>query len=729
MITYDEKNQLFHIQTKNTSYCFGFYQGKFLMHYYWGKRLNGPFAVEDFYDFERSGGSMSTSDYEDQYASRDVLPGEFSTFGNTDLRTPAFHVQYPDGSRITELSYESHRIFAGKKPLEGLPATYVEDDSEATSLEVTLADSLTGLKVVLSYTAFEEADAITRSVRVENAGQDTVRLKSVLSALLDFKTADYDMVHLPGSWARERHIERQPLFSGKQIVDSVRGASSGQHNPFFALVSHGATEETGEAYGFSLVYSGNFTAGAEVDAFGKARAFIGINPFDFEYVLEAGMSFQSPEAVLVYSDSGLGKMSRIYHRLYRTRLCRGRFRDMERYVLINNWEATYFNFNEEKIVSIAEKASQVGVELLVLDDGWFGKRNDDTSSLGDWKVNLEKLPGGLNSLVEKVNALGMKFGLWFEPEMVSPDSDCYRAHEDWCIHVKDRIRSQGRHQLMLDLSREDVCEYVLESVSAVLNSADIEYVKWDCNRSMSNIGSAKLDARHQGEFCHRYILGLYRVLEELNRRFPNVLFESCSSGGARFDPGMLYYMPQTWCSDDSDAVERALIQCGTSLCYPYSSMGAHVSAVPNHQVGRVTPIAARGAVAMQGQFGYELDLNRLSDSDIEQVKEQIRFYKKYGEVFHKGDLYRLQLPQDGPVATNEFVSEDKNTVIVVRFVLKATPDPGPDFVRLCGLDEKAVYTEEGTGRQIGGDVLMNAGISLMPKADYMTQIRVFHKNA
>ncbi|MBR2043274.1 MAG: alpha-galactosidase [Clostridia bacterium] len=728
MIKFDEANKIFHLQTKNTSYVFGFLKDRFLVHLYWGKKLvSEQLDYDMFLDYMKYRRNMCASDYNDIRLSRDCLPSEFSTFGNTDQRTPSFHAVYKNGSFITELSYDSHIIYKGKKPLKCLPATYVENDDEADTLELTLKDELTGIKVVLSYTAFNELDAITRSVKVINTGADRVRLDAVLSAVVDFKDNDYDFIHLPGAWARERHPERVSLMTGKQIVDSARGNSSAQHNPFFALVKKDTTESMGDAYGFNLVYSGNFTAGVEVDPYNTSRAFIGINPFGFEWQLESGEEFVSPEAVLVYSDCGLGGMSRIFHKLYRTRLCRGKFRDIERYVLINNWEATYFNFDEEKILNIAKKASEVGVELLVLDDGWFGKRNNDNSSLGDWYVNKEKLPGGLTQLARKVNELGMKFGLWFEPEMVSPDSDCYRAHPDWCIHSKDRIRSEGRNQLVLDLSRQDVCDHVYNSLYENLSTVNISYVKWDYNRTMSNIGSALLAADKQGEFFHRYILGLYSVLEKLVAEFPDVLFESCSSGGARFDPGMLYYMPQTWTSDDTDALERVFIQYGTSMCYPYSAMGAHVSIVPNHQVGRTTPISARGNIAMMGQFGYELDLNKLNENEIEAVKEQIKTYKKLGSVFHSGSLYRLVTPENGNFVSNEFVSEDKNTVIVSNCVMRAVPNSPVYYLKLQGLDVNAVYLLEETGKCYGGDILMSAGIPYQLTKDYDTRILVFKK--
>ena len=728
MIKFDDSKKIFHLRTKNTSYVFGFLKEKFLVHLYWGKRLESvDLDYNMFIDTTKYKRSLSTCDYEEYAISRDLLPTEYSTFGNTDLRTPAFHARYKDGSFITALEYEKHQVIAGKKQLDGLPATYVESDDEAKTLELILIDKLTGLNIVLSYTVFNEYDAITRSVKVVNNGNDTIRLESVLSAVLDFKSNDYDFIRLPGTWGRERHPERISLFSGKQIVDSARGASSAHHNPFFAVVGKNTDENQGDAYGFNLVYSGNFTAGVEVDAVHNARAFIGINPFEFSWKLSSGEEFQSPEAVLVYSDEGIGGMSRIYHKLYRTRLCRSKFRDMERYVLINNWEATYFDFDEEKILNIAKKASEVGVELLVLDDGWFGKRDNPRSSLGDWFVDTKKLPGGLTQLSQKINDLGMKFGLWFEPEMISPDSDCYRAHPDWCIHVDNRIRSLGRYQLVLDLSRQDVCEYVYHSVADILSTVNIAYVKWDYNRSMTNIGSALLPAERQGEFYHRYMLGLYSVLEKLNKEFPDVLFESCSSGGNRFDPGMLYYMPQTWSSDDTDALERVFIQYGTSYCYPYSAMGAHVSIVPNHQVGRVTPITARGNVAMQGQFGYELDLNKLTDEEIEEVKKQIKTYKELGSVFHRGDLYRLVTPENEHFVSNEFISEDKNKVVVFTFVMRAIPNSPIYNLKLKGLDRNAKYAIEGTDKVYGGDILMSSGLTYQLSKDYATEIIVLNK--
>lgn len=724
MIHYNEQEKIFHLKTGRTSYVMGVYENT-LLHLYWGDALTP--GCETFSQLiQTKGRSFCATDLPDGL-STDTLPMEFPTFGSADLRTPALHVRYADGSRITRLTYDSYRILDGKPALEGLPATYAEEGDDVQTLEITLCDTYSGLRVVLSYGVFGTLDAITRSVRVENGGNDSVTLLNVMSACLDFQQLGMEMLHLPGAWARERFPERVPVMRGKMTVDSLRGASSALHNPFAALLEPDTTERRGRVWGMNLVYSGNFTAGAEAEPYGCTRAFIGIHPFDFTWNLAPGESFQSPEAVLVFSADGIGGMSRIFHRLYRTRLCRGAFRDSERYALINNWEATYFNFNGDKIAHIAQKAASVGLDLMVLDDGWFGHRDDDFSSLGDWYVDKKKLPEGLDGLAEKVNSMGMQFGLWFEPEMISEDSDLYRAHPDWCLHVAGRPRTPSRNQLILDLSRKDVCDYIIETITGVLKSAPIAYVKWDMNRNMSEVGSALLPAEQQGEVYHRYMLGLYRCLEAITSAFPQVLFESCSGGGGRFDPGMLYYMPQTWTSDDTDAVERLMIQYGTSICYPYSSMGCHVSAVPNHQVGRVTPIRMRGHVAMPGQLGYELDLNKLTDEEIEEVKQQVREYKQLGELFHQGDLYRLKNPDEGPVTALLFVSPDRCKAAFCLYVTKAMANAPHLRVRLDGLDETAQYRETSTGELYSGSVLMHVGLPCICDADYKSEIRVFEK--
>ncbi|OMD75701.1 alpha-galactosidase [Paenibacillus odorifer] len=710
-IYYDDNRKVFHLQSEKSSYIIEMIKGVIPAHVYWGPKLAGREFQHPLNLVERCSFSP-TYLQEDKNISLDTLPSEFPSYGNGDFREPALEVHLVDGTTVTDFRYKSYTINKGKTALKGLPATYVESDEEAETLEIILQDDKTGLIAALSYTVFNDQDVITRSVRIENLGKDNLVLKRVLSANVDFHDSDYDMLQLSGTWTRERHIHKRPLVPGIQRIDSKRGSSSHQQNPFMALLAKDATEDHGEVYGFSLVYSGSFLAQAEVDQYGISRVGIGIQPFNFQWLLEPGESFQAPEAVLVRSSEGLGGLSRTYHRLYRTRLCRGEFRDSKRPILINNWEATYFNFNADKIKEIAKAGKELGLELFVLDDGWFGKRDNDDSSLGDWVEDRRKLPEGLGKLGEDITAMGMEFGLWFEPEMVSPESDLYREHPDWCLHVPGHKSSLARQQLVLDLSRKDVCDYIVESVSSVLSSAPITYVKWDMNRNMTEIGSALLPAERQRETAHRYILGLYDVLERIVSRFPHILFESCSGGGGRFDPGMLYYMPQTWTSDDTDAVERLKIQYGTSMVYPASSMGAHVSAVPNHQVHRITPLETRGHVAMSGNFGYELDLTKLTEAEREDIRKQVSEYKELRMLIQYGDFYRLLSPFEGNETAWMFVSADKKEAFATYFQVLAGPNPPLRRLRLKGLDPAKSYKLELNGGVYRGDELMHFGLTL-----------------
>ena len=720
-IVYDASSKTFNLSTSKTSYVLKVLDSNHVAHVYWGKKIKAK-NLDYVLRSKNWGSFLTNTDNIDDFM-LEMTPQEYPGYGSTDLRTPAVELQFSDGTSATDFRYESHNIYAGKNKLNNLPATYVEDENEAMTLELTLVDSLKNVKLILSYSVFEEFDAITRSVKIINESNEDVNINGVLSANVDFRDSDYELLQLSGAWARERHIIRKEIRSGSQSIESRRGSSSHAQNPFMALVRKDTTEQHGEVYGFSLIYSGNFLANVEVDMYENARAQIGINPFDFTWLLKSKEEFTAPEAVLVYSNEGLTGMSHIYNCLYGKRLCKGKYRDEVRPILINNWEATYFDFNETKIKEIAREATNLGMELFVLDDGWFGKRDDDNSSLGDWFVNEEKLKGGLNKLATEINKMGLQFGLWFEPEMVSPISELYKEHPDWCIHIPGRNRSEARRQLILDYSREDVCNYIIEKISEVLSSAPISYVKWDMNRNMSEIGSAKLPANRQREVAHRYILGLYKVLEERTTRFPDVLFESCSGGGGRFDPGMLYYMPQTWTSDNTDAIERLKIQFGTSMVYPNASIGCHVSAVPNHQVDRITPIETRGVVAMSGNFGYELDITKLPESEKEIIKEQVKLYKEIRETIQFGKCYRLSSPFENNDIAWMFISKDCEEIIVSFVRTLAKPNSKFISLKLVGLDESSKYEILGENIIVGGDELMNIGLNVPElKGDYQAKM-------
>ncbi|OKP84791.1 alpha-galactosidase [Paenibacillus helianthi] len=710
-IQFHSGERIFHIQSRATSYVLQLLPTGVPVHIYWGRAIRATALSSILQRTERC--SFSPSPYpEDMSISFDTISQEYPSYGVGDFRHPAYQIQAPDGTTASEAVYDTHRIYRGKPALQGLPATYAEHEDEAETLELELLDAVAGLRIILSYTVFNELNAITRSVRFINEGAGDLKLLRGLSMSVDLRDSSYDLLHLSGSWARERYVERRPLASGMQGVESRRGASSHAHNPFIALLSKGADEDHGEVYGVSLVYSGSFTAQAEVEPYKTTRVSMGINPFDFNWLLEPGESFQTPEAVLVFSAAGLGAMSRTYHKLYRTRLARGTFRDRTRPVLVNNWEATYFDFTADKIEDIARAGSELGMELFVLDDGWFGHRDNDRSSLGDWVVDPNKLPEGLEDLARRVNKLDMQFGLWFEPEMISPDSELYRQHPDWCLHVQERRRTLARTQLVLDFSREDVCQAIGDRIAAVLRSAPITYVKWDMNRNMTEIGSAQLLPERQRETAHRYMLGLYSVLERITSEFPDVLFESCSGGGGRFDPGMLFYMPQTWTSDNTDAVSRLKIQYGTSIVYPLSAMGSHVSAVPNHQVQRNTSLELRGHVAMSGNFGYELDLTKFTEEEKAAVKAQVALYKELRPLVQFGEQYRLLSPFEGNETAWLIAAEDQSEAVVVYVRTLAEPNDKLYYLRLKGLNPDADYEWLEGGGVYGGDHLMYAGLPL-----------------
>jgi alpha-galactosidase len=707
---------VFHLKTRCTSYVIGLDGGKHPTSLHWGALLrlwrdaaSHPAVVRAF---------APEPDPARPLVSLDSLPREYPAFGNSDFRSPAFQVLQEDGSTVSDLAHRSDRIVPGKPELPGLPSTYAESGDGVETLELELLDELVGLEVVLSYSVFPDYDAIARSVRFRNLGPRPLRLLRALSASVDLPGSGFEMLHLSGDWGRERAVFRRPLAPGIQSVGSRRGASSHQHNPFIALLEPGADEDRGEVLAMSLVYSGNFLAQAEVDQKGGTRLSIGIDPFEFSWLLEPGESFQAPEAVLVRSSEGLGGMSARFHRLYRERLCRGAYRDGRRPILVNNWEATYFDFDADKIAALGAEAGKLGIELLALDDGWFGHRDDDRCSLGDWVPDRRKLPRGLADLARRLSESGLRFGIWLEPEMVSPDSDLYRAHPDWCVHVPGRPRTEGRHQLVLDMGRPEVRRYVVDAVSAVLRSAPISYVKWDMNRHITEPGSAGLPPERQKETYHRYILGLYAAMDELTRAFPEVLFEGCSGGGGRFDPGILAYMPQVWTSDNTDAVSRLRIQYGTSLVYPPSAMGSHVSAAPNHQTGRSAPLEFRGDVAMSGNLGYELDLGALSAEDKAEVARQVAFYKEIRDLVQFGDFVRILSPFEGNEAAWIFVSRDKSTAWAAYFRPMAEANAAVPVLRLKGLDPQADYEVSACGpsreppRILGGDEIMEVGLRI-----------------
>jgi alpha-galactosidase len=706
-IKFDKESGIFKLRAGSSDYVMKLAWGD-LIHLYWGNSV----ADTDLSFYIRQAIRVYSPDtHPGEFVSYDFLPLEYPFYGTGDFRQPAFQVQTEDGYRLAELKYQGHRIIKGKPGLDGLPSTYVESNEEAETLIIDMTDPFIKLKVELTYTAYEKLNVVVRSVRFINEGGLKIKLLRALSFSLDFMRCDFDMLQLSGSWGRERHIHKRPLVPGTQSIESRRGVSSHQQNPFIALMNKDATEDTGDVYGFSLVYSGSFLGSVEVEQYDYTRVTMGINPFDFGWTLDPREIFQTPEAVLVYSDKGLSGMSHTYHELFSKRLCRGIYRDRERPVCINNWEATYFNFNEDQLVAIAKDFRELGAEIFVVDDGWFGSRNDDSSSLGDWFVNKEKLPGGLKSLGDKVTALGMEFGIWVEPEMISKNSELYRAHPDWCIHAPGRKQTESRNQLVLDLSRKDVCDYVISSLKEVFSSTTITYVKWDMNRSLTEIGSALATPERQIETAHRFVLGLYRILDELTKAFPNILFESCASGGGRTDPGMLAYMPQTWISDDTDAFERIMIQHGTSIIYPPISIEVHVSASPNHQIHRVTPIMARLHAGMAANFGFEIDASKLTEQERELIKANIALYKEIRPIIQFGKFYRILSPFEGNETAWIYVSHDKSKAVLFYFRKTAGAHEPFKIMKLKGLDPKKNYSLVGLNQTFSGDTLMNAGMN------------------
>lgn len=720
-----EGSQTFHLHNDVLSYVFAVREG-YPLSLYFGARVPDEPEFDYLVDEEYRPSSVGVSP-EREYLSLEHVRCEVPFSGAGDMRLPALEVVTAAGGRVLDLTYRGHELSCGKPALRGLPATYVEDPSEAQTLVITLADDVAGVTVRALYTVFSGRGALVRSMEVENSGQATITLERAMSGCFSLEEDGFEMIQLTGSWARECSVARSALHPGIQGVYSARGHSGHQSNPFLALVRPETTELSGEAYGFSLVYSGNHALTVDVDPYHSARVLAGVNPATFSWPLAPGEKFQTPEVVAAYSDEGIGGMSRTLHTLFRSRLARGPWRDRPRPILINNWEATYFDFDEERIVEVARVAASLGVELFVLDDGWFTGRDDDRGGLGDWEVNEAKLPGGLAGLARRINELGMDFGLWVEPEMVNPGTRVWEEHPEWVLHAPGQPLRPCRHQYVLDLSNPEVVDYLYGRLERVLGSADVAYVKWDMNRSLADVYSQSTPPELQGRVWHAYALGLYDLYDRVTRRFPDVLFESCCGGGGRFDAGMLAFAPQAWTSDNTDAVERLRIQWGTSLAYPVSSMGSHVSASPNHQLFRETPLKTRADVAYFGTFGYELDATRLTQGEREQVRAQVAFMKEHRALIQLGDQYRLRSPfeGDGNECAWMVVSAEKDEAIVAYYRILQQINVGRRALRLAGLDPDARYEvrEEGAPaapgvmglryrRPLTGSELMRVGLDL-----------------
>ena len=722
-IYFDKSTKTFYLEGKNTTYAFFINNHGYAEHLYFGKRIHRDYLL---YTRGQGGGTCDSKvpGFDgDGLACYNFMPPEISFYGTGDFREPTVHPLFEDGSRVCELSYYSHEILKEKPAINGMPSL---DGGETLLLH--LYDEKREIGADLYYTVYDDTNAIARRIVYTNHSEKKLVLQRAYSFSMGMPGHEYDMISLYGGWARERQVERRPLHHGVSSIDSKRHTSSAALNPFIAIVDKTATETSGNAYGFNLVYSASYVLKAEVAHHGETVISGGINDFDFAWTLGSGESLETPEAVIVYSDEGIGGMSREFHDAYREHLIDKKRVKTPRPLLINNWEGTYFNFTYEKLAAIVDAVADTGIDTFVLDDGWFGKRDSDRSGLGDWFVNEKKLVGGLDRIIEHVNSKGMKFGLWFEPEMISEDSDLFRAHPDYAIGLPDRERCLGRHQCMLDLTRKDVCDYIVDSVNSILKKHNIEYVKWDYNRNVTEVFSFGRDAEHQQEFAHRYALGLYDICERIVKANPNVFFEGCSSGGARFDPAMLHYFSQIWTSDDSDAEERTRIQYGTSLCYPLSAMSCHVSECPNHQVGRTEPMQTRADIAHLGATGYELDTTVFTDADRDTVKAHVAEYKKMQQLVLEGDLYRLADPFTTNYFAFELVSKDKSQAHLTLYRSKIVPNDEIYRIKLQGLDPDKQYYSPELGLMVHGDALMSIGIRVsFPKGDFLTKVYHFEE--
>lgn len=713
-IYYQHEERLFSLNTEHSTYQMKVDDLGYLLHLYYGAEITGNMDyLLTYYDRGFSGNPYDAGG--DKTYSLDVLPQEYPAMGTGDYRSSALIIRNADESECCTLRYVNHKIEKGKYSLKGLPAVYASDE-EAQTLEILLEDSVSNVQVKLLYGVLEKEDIITRSAIISNRGNGSIVVEKAASACLDFVTGDYDVLSFWGRHTMERNLQRRAIEHGNYSIGSRRGASSHQYNPAVILAGKDTTENYGKCYGMVFVYSGNFLFEAEKDQYDQTRVIMGLHNELFNYPLEQGDTLVIPETILSFTEQGFAKLSMQFHRCIREHICRGGYQYQTRPVLINSWEAAYFDFNGETICNLAKDAAELGIDMVVMDDGWFGKRDDDSSGLGDWQVNGRKLGCTLGEMIEKINGLGVKFGIWIEPEMVSEDSNLYREHPEWALRIPSRKPVLARNQLVLDFSRADVRNYIFDSICGVLDQGNIEYIKWDMNRSLADIYSLE---NSQGKVAYDYVLGVYDFLEKLLQRYPDILIEGCSGGGGRFDAGMMYYSPQIWCSDNTDALDRILIQYGTSFLYPISTMASHVSAVPNHQTGRRVSLHTRGVVAMGGIFGYELDPKTLTKEEREEIKKQIVQYKKYEELIRKGNYYRLSNPGKDPYAAWLFTSENGDRALLNVVVIENHSNMAVNYVKLKGLRPDAVYEDAGSGKKYYGSALMEAGIPMpIEKEEY-----------
>ena len=709
-IVYNKEQRTFTLHTRNTSYQMKRGNLDYLLHLYYGPTIGDTDMSYQIRQYDRGFSGNPYESRNERTFSLDAQPQEFSTQQQGDFRTSSIEVVNGDGSYSFHGKVTDHRILKGKYRLDTLPTVFAREGDTVDSLQITLADAVSRVQVVLLYSVFEEADVITRAVRVVNGGDRPIRLKKIMSVCMDFLNGSHmDLVSLPGRYGQERQVERQHMNHHIHTIGSVRGSSSHQQNPFVILCDREATEDHGNCYGFSLMYSGNFLAEAELDQYDQLRLVMGIHPKQFDYALSPGETFEGPEVVMAFSGEGFTGLSHKYHDFYRSNLCRSKYvSEVQRPVLINSWEAAFMEFDDVKLLEIAKAARKMGVDLLVMDDGWFGKREDDNSSLGDWVVNKDKIRCGLERLVEQINELGMKFGIWFEPEMVSEDSDLYRAHPDWAMEIPGRRGVRSRNQLALDMSRKEVQDYLIGSINQILDHANVFYVKWDINRSLADIWSNALPADRQGEVYHRYILGLYRVMDGIIKTHPDILFEGCSGGGGRYDPAMLHYYPQYWVSDNNHPIDRLKLHYGTSFVYPVSTMGAHIS-----DSGKLVPLRTKAVVAMCGTFGYELDATHLTEEEQQLCREQSDLFRKYYPLIFSGDYYRLTSPfEPGNMTAWQHVSKDKRESLLSVVVTSLTCNGPQEYIRAKGLLPDAMYTVNGGEETYSGSALMHAGLPI-----------------